>query len=198
MSYKSINLAGHYGVGKTHMFHRFNTGKWPDSSFSFWNGQQFVKDFLINGKILRVYINDFEEDHEDWERLRYHTYQYTDCVILCFGIDRPDFIPDMLIRIEEYWFPFFQKYCPKAKLILVGMKKDLRTNQDVIARLAMYGEKPVTYEEGEELSKKIKAHCYLECSTLTGEGIQDVFHKAIELASQTNINHDRRRKCNII
>ena len=73
MSYKSINLAGHYGVGKTHMFHRFNTGKWPDSSFSFWNGQQFVKDFLINGKILRVYINDFEEDHEDWERLRYHT-----------------------------------------------------------------------------------------------------------------------------
>ena len=198
MSYKSIKIAGHFGVGKTHMFHRFNTGKWPDRSFYFGNDQVFVKDYLINGEIVRGYVNDCEESHEEWEPLRFLAYRYADCVILCFGIDRPFFISDMLIRIEEYWYPFFQKYCPKAKLILVGTKKDLRTDQDVIARLAMCGEKPVTYKEGQELSKKIKAECYLECSALTGEGIQDVFHKAIELASQTNINHDRRRECYII
>ena len=42
------------------------------------------------------------------------------------------------------------------------MKKDLRDDKDSIEKL-------VTFEEGENLSKKIKAEYYLECSSVTRE-----------------------------
>ena len=64
------------------------------------------------------------------------------------------------------------------------MKKDLRDDHDVIKELAKAKEKPITYEEGEELSKEINAECYLECSTLREEGIEDIFWKAEEIASE--------------
>ena len=42
------------------------------------------------------------------------------------------------------------------------MKKDLRDDHDVIKELAKAKEKPITHEEGEELSKEINAECYLD------------------------------------
>ena len=61
------------------------------------------------------------------------------------------------------------------------MKKDLRDDEDVIKELSKAKEKPVTYEEGERLSRDINAECYLECSTLREEGTDQVFCKAAEI-----------------
>ena len=143
-----------------------------------------IKDYLINRKAVSVWFNDNEGGGEDWHILRHFGYREADCVVLCFTIDSKDSFE----YINEYWYPFTKRYCPKAKLILVGMKKDLRDDKDSIEKL-------VTFEEGENLSKKIKAEYYLECSSVTREGIEDVFNKAVEVAYTVNINHYGRKCC---
>lgn len=184
-----VVFGGDGAAGKTSMF-LYHMGKLPAEYIPVKIGDYVVKDYSINGKTVSVAFCDNEGGGEDWHTLRHLGYEGADCVVLCFVIDQSGFE-----YIEEYWYPFTQKYCPKAKLILVGMKKDLRNDQDWIERLAKHNEKLITYEEGKRLAKEIKAECYLECSSVSGEGIEDVFNKAAEVASTVNINRDRRKCC---
>ena len=77
-------------------------------------------------------FNDHEGGGEEWYRLRHLGYINADTVVLCFSISSPD----SFLRMKEYWYPFTQKHCPKAELLLVGIKKDLRDDRDVIKELA--------------------------------------------------------------
>ena len=56
----------------------------------------------------------------------------------------------------------------------LGTKIDLRDDKDVKFELSKHGECPVKKEEGEKLASKIKAHCYMECSALTQQGLHKV------------------------
>ena len=53
-----------------------------------------------------------------------------------------------------------------VKLALVALKCDLRDDEQTKQRLAKYGEKCVTYEEGLEVAKQIKAVRYLGAPSL--------------------------------
>ena len=46
---------------------------------------------------------------------------------MCFSIDSPD----SLINVREKWYPELRYYCPKAPIVVVGNKKDLRYNEKV-------------------------------------------------------------------
>ena len=61
-------------------------------------------------------------------------------------------------------------HCPKAPIILVGTKTDLRKDQSAECVVA---------EEGQKLAKQIKALRYMECSALTRVGLKEVFDVAI-------------------
>jgi Rho family, other len=52
-------------------------------------------------------------------------------------------------------------------------------------------EKFLTPDEGEEVRKRIGAKKYLECSSLTGEGVDDVFEAATR---QSLLSGDRGRE----
>ena len=58
-------------------------------------------------------------------------------------------------------------------------------------------EKFLTDMEGEDIRKRIGARKYLECSSLTGEGVDDVFEAATR---QSLLSGDRkeRSKCCVI
>lgn len=58
-------------------------------------------------------------------------------------------------------------HCPTARFLLVGTQTDLRTDKDIIDKLAKIKYKPFTHEYGEKLAKEIKAVKYVECSALT-------------------------------
>ena len=191
---KLITFGGDSWAGKTSMFIYHMTGQQPMEYIPI-KVDHHVEECTINGKTFQVIYNDHEGGGEDWHRLRHFGYINSDCVVLCFNIG----CPDSFVRMKEFWYPFTQQHCPKAKLLLVGMKKDLRDDEDVIKELAKAKEKPVTYEEGIKLSKEIHAECYLECSTSLGEGIEDVFFKAAKIASEVSIDHGyKKRKCCIL
>ena len=68
-------------------------------------------------------------------------------------------------------------HCPTTPIILVGTKMDLRNNENTIQSLVP--EKPISFQDGNNLAKQIKAVTYVECSALTQSGLKNVFDEAI-------------------
>ena len=62
---------------------------------------------------------------------------------------------------------------------MVGTKSDLRGMDD---QRDNPNNKEITKEEGDKMAKEIKATCYMETSSKTGEGIREVFDEAIKAA----------------
>ncbi len=70
-------------------------------------------------------------------------------------------------------------------IILVGLKKDLRDDPIAIEEMRLKSQQFVSYREGHDTAHQINARKYLECSALTGEGVDDVFEAATRAALLT-------------
>jgi Ras family protein A len=95
----------------------------------------------------------------------------------------------------EKWVPEVRHFCGQCPVILVGCKKDLRTDPETIAKLKDNGEKPVTNEIGRQIAAEIKADAYMECSAKTREGVQDLFIQAARLSLKKYGSRRHRRRC---
>lgn len=70
-------------------------------------------------------------------------------------------------------------------IILVGLKKDLRSDPVAIDEMRKKSLRFVTEHDGEAVAREIGARKYLECSSLSGEGVDDVFEAATRAALLT-------------
>ena len=68
---------------------------------------------------------------------------------------------------------------------MVGLKKDLREDTLAVEEMRQRSLRFVTPKEGSETATQIGARKYLECSSLTGEGVDDVFEAATRAALLT-------------
>ena len=93
--------------------------------------------------------------------------------------------PLTLIECEPQGVPF----------IIVQTKADLRDDLEMIERLAERGRQPVTFLEAHQLGNEVGAFRVVECSALTGQGVDAVFDAAIDasLAFQSGYRH--KKKC---
>lgn len=58
-------------------------------------------------------------------------------------------------------------FCPNVPIILVGNKKDLRNDPQMVRELAKMKQEPVRPEQGRAIAEQIGAFAYLECSAKT-------------------------------
>jgi len=65
------------------------------------------------------------------------------------------------------------------------LKKDLREDPMAIEEMRRRSQKFVSPREGAEMAQACGARKYLECSSLTGEGVDDVFEAATRAALLT-------------
>ena len=77
------------------------------------------------------------------------------------------------------------RLCAGVPVILVGLKKDLREDPIEIENMRKKSLCFVTPHDGEAAAREINARRYLECSSLSGEGVDDVFEAATRAALLT-------------
>lgn len=70
-------------------------------------------------------------------------------------------------------------------IILVGLKKDLRDDPVAVEEMRKKSLRFVTERQGEQIAQDVGARKYLECSSLSGEGVDDVFEAATRAALLT-------------
>lgn len=85
-------------------------------------------------------------------------------------------------------------YAPRAPIILVGTKIDLRNDRLTLEQLAEKDQRPLTPSQGEYLAKMCSAKAYLECSSILNFNIRNVFERSIEVFEehQQRSRHGRR------
>jgi len=112
---------------------------------------------------------------EEYDRLRPLSYPGADVVLLCFSTVSQASHD----AIRDKWAPEVNHYIPEVPHILVGTKIDLREAQHPDPNSGKF--EPITPEMGQAMAKQIKAAKYLEVSSKTRQGLEDVFNQAIDL-----------------
>jgi Rho family protein len=82
-------------------------------------------------------------------------------------------------------------------IILVGLKKDLREDPAAKEEMRRRSQQFVESRDAEHTAKEIGARKYLECSSLTGEGVDDVFEAATR-ASLLHLEKGEQAGCCVI
>lgn len=139
-----------------------------------------VDSYSINtvdkeGKPLRVDFVD-TAGQEDFARLRASCYVGTNIFLLCFSASSPSSFEN----VSKKWYPEINAACPKALIVLVATKIDLRDDKETIALLKAKKLKPVTSDQGKAKKKEISAVVYVECSAKANKNIKAVFEEAIK------------------
>jgi cell division control protein 42 len=172
---KSV-VVGDGAVGKTCLLISYTTNKFPQDYVPtvFDN---YAVTVMIGGEPYTLGLFD-TAGQEDYDRLRPLSYGQTDVFLICFSVVHPASFEN----VKAKWYPEIRHHCPNTSFLLVGTQIDLRDNASTIEALAKNKQKPVTTEQGERLAKELKAAKYVECSSMTQQGLKDVFDEAILVA----------------
>lgn len=127
-----------------------------------------------SGKTVELALWD-TAGQEEYDRLRPLSYPETDLLFVCFAID----CPASLENVMDKWYPEVLHFCPTTPIILVGLKSDLRTKRTCIELLKTQGLTPVTPEQGETVARRMNAS-YIECSSKEMRGVDEVFALAVD------------------
>jgi Rho family protein len=146
--------------------------------------------------------------------LRPLAYSQAHVLLIAFSISSPDSLQNIttkwygnlsncphkltyLLTLTRIRHPEVIERCPGVPIILVGLKKDLRDDPVAQEEMRKRSEKFLTADEGEDVRKRIGAKKYLECSSLTGEGVDDVFEAATR-QSLLSGDHKKQSGCCVI
>ena len=126
----------------------------------------YASNCQVDGITVNLQLWD-TAGQEDYAKLRPLAYPETDVFLLTFAVD----MPVSLENILTVWWKDVHTEVPKAQLMLVGTKKDLRDTEP--------GKKYVTPDEAQRVAQQIGAVKYVECSARTKEGLKEVFDEAV-------------------
>ncbi|CAH1103252.1 unnamed protein product [Psylliodes chrysocephalus] len=189
---KKIVTVGDGACGKTCLLTTFSRNEFPEKHiptvFETYSKEIEVEDMEVS---LALWDTAGEEDYD---RLRPLSYPRTNVVLICFAID----FPDSLENVLEKWYPEVKHFLPRVPYILVANKLDLRTNPDTIKYLAKTNMHPVTQEEGEKMARRIKADRYMECSAKHLLGIKPIFQEAAKIAIEAKKERKMKRYCKLL
>lgn len=189
---RKLVVVGDGECGKTCLLIVFSKDEFPEEYVP-TVFETYVADIEVDGRPVELALWD-TAGQEDYDRLRPLSYPDSDVLLICFSIANPA----SLTNVVDKWLPEVSHFCPKVPIILVGTKKDLRTDPGVIENLSLTKEKPVTTEQGQQVAALIKARAYIECSSRTREGVRQVFETATLAALRKHKVPSSTAKCRIL
>ncbi|KAF9891844.1 Rho GTPase [Aspergillus nanangensis] len=172
---KKFVVVGDGGCGKTCLLISYSQGYFPEkyvpTVFENYITQTIHR---VSGKTVELALWD-TAGQEEYDRLRPLSYPETDLLFVCFAVD----CPASLENVMDKWYPEVLHFCPTTPLILVGLKSDLRSKRTCIELLKTQGLTPVTPDQGEAVARRMNAS-YVECSSKEMHGVDEVFQLAVD------------------
>ncbi|ORY30688.1 hypothetical protein BCR33DRAFT_759392 [Rhizoclosmatium globosum] len=166
-------VVGDGAVGKTCLLISYATNTFPAEYIPtvFDNYSTTVK---VDGRQISLVLWD-TAGQEDYDRLRPLSYPQTDVFLICFSLVNPSSFEN----VKAKWYPEVSHHAPKAPVLLVGTKLDLREDPEIVSRLRSHRMSPISHQDGVLMARSIEAVKYMECSALTQRGLKNVFDEAI-------------------
>ena len=155
--------------------------------------ENYVTDCRVDARNVQLALWD-TAGQEDYERLRPLAYSQAHVILIGFSIDTPD----SLENVRHKWAQEAQERCPGVPIILVALKKDLRDDPAAQEEMRKRSQKFIPSKAGEQMKEEIGARKYLECSSLTGDGVDDVFEAATRAALLAVDKRDKTGCCVIL
>lgn len=167
-------VVGDGAVGKTSLLISYSTGEFPTEYLPTVFENYTAQMKRPEGGLVLLHLWD-TAGQEDYDRLRPLSYPGADVVLLCFStISRASFD-----AIKEKWAPEIHHYIPSVPKILVGTKVDLREAEAPDPNTGKFD--PVSSEQGQKMAAEIDCVKYMEVSSKTGRGLNDIFVEAVNL-----------------
>ncbi|XP_015196843.1 rho-related GTP-binding protein RhoG [Lepisosteus oculatus] len=166
-------VVGDGAVGKTCLLISYTTNAFPKEYIPtvFDN---YSSQVTVDGRTISLNLWD-TAGQEEYDRLRTLSYPQTNVFVICFSIASPPSYEN----VKHKWHPEVTHHCPNVPILLVGTKKDLRNDAEVLKKLKEQNQTTITQQQGSALARQIHAIKYLECSALNQEGIKEVFAEAV-------------------
>ncbi|GAA5909151.1 hypothetical protein JCM8208_003390 [Rhodotorula glutinis] len=173
---RKVVVVGDGACGKTSLLNVYVKGEFPEG-YEPTVFENHCVDLVVDGRSIELSLWD-TAGQEDFDRLRSLSYPDTNLVMMCFSVDQPS----SLENLEAKWIDEIRHYCPGVKIAVVALKCDLRADVVVQDKLAKAMMRPVEYEEGLAVAKRIGASRYFETSAKLHRGVQQAFEEAARVS----------------
>ncbi|CAE6426254.1 unnamed protein product [Rhizoctonia solani] len=180
---RKIVVCGDGGCGKTSLLNVFTRGFFTQV-YEPTVFENYVQDIKVDDQLVELSLWD-TAGQEDFDRLRSLSYADTHLIMLCFSVRPKVDNAISLENVESKWIEEVLEHCPGVKIVLVALKCDLRDDPVVRDRLSRFGSRPVIYEEGLAVARRIRASRYLECSSKYNRGVTEVFNESARVSINT-------------
>jgi len=174
-------VVGDGAVGKTSLLISYATGEFP-TEYLPTVFENYTAQMQRSSEMILLHLWD-TAGQEDYDRLRPLSYPGADVLLLCFStISQASYD-----AIREKWAPEVHHYVPNIPHLLVGTKIDLRETKAPDPNSGKY--EPITFDQGKAMADEIGAIKYMEVSSKTGKGVNEVFNEAVDLVLKEREGH---------
>ncbi|KAK3900031.1 P-loop containing nucleoside triphosphate hydrolase protein [Staphylotrichum tortipilum] len=185
---KKLCFVGDGACGKTCLLVSASAGAFPEvyvpTVF-----ENYVCGVQVKGKTY-VQLGLWDTaGQEDYDRLRPLSYPDSHGIAICFAIDSPD----SMINVLEKWYSEIDHFCKGVPIFLVGCKQDLRYDPKTIGELMKCSQWPVSTEVALKVAGLINACFYLETSAKTRFGMEKFMEIMAEELLQVTAGRRLRR-----
>ena len=177
-------FVGDAAVGKTSSFMVYTQQVFPSEYIStVFDNYSTLVQHEDGGQQIAVNLGLWDTGgQEDFDTLRHLSYPNTDVFVICASV----VAPESFANARAKWISEIRHHSPDTPVLLVGLKTDLRDNQETISKLKEKNQVPVTFKNGFKLAKSLGAMQYLECSSKNQHGLKGVFDEIIRVALNTD------------
>jgi len=164
-------VVGDGAVVKTSLLIRYATGEFPNEYVP-TVFENYTAQMKRENDVILLHLWD-TAGQEDYDRLRPLSYPGAYVVLLCFStISQASYD-----AVREKWAPEVHHFIPNIPHILIGTKIDLREDKHPDPNSGKF--EPINQDQGARLASEINAIKYMEVSSKTGKGVQEVYNEAV-------------------